>query len=276
MEINGYTANETWLNLIEQIIVCGKPVSPRNMSCLEVVNMHTTIYMHSPIVTAIKRKLGYRFLFAEAAWILSGDYRVETIQPYSKSIANFSDNGLTFFGAYGPKILEQLPYVCNKLVEDDNTRQAVLTIWRENPPNTKDMPCTISVQFLIRGDKLHCIVNMRSSDAWLGWPYDTFNFSMLSALIILVIKQATSWQLDLGYLHMNLGSSHLYAQNEEMAKSCLINKGDVIKPYPILYPINEWKTTAQFRKDLWATAEQRPDDLHSQWSRIFAEGTYNK
>ena len=276
MEINGVFANETWLSLIEQIRICGKPVSPRAMSCLELVNMHTTIDMHWPIVTATKRKLGYRFLFAEAAWILSGDYRVATIKPYSKSIADFSDNGTTFFGAYGPKIQEQLVYVCNKLIEDYDTRQAVLTIWRENPPNTKDMPCTISAQFLIRGGKLHCIVNMRSSDAWLGWPYDNFNFSMLSALIILVIKQATKWQLEPGYLHMNLGSSHVYLRNIDEIEKCLESKEDVIGAVTILQPCVEWETAGQLRRDLWATAEQRPDDLHSQWSKVFAEGTYNK
>jgi thymidylate synthase len=276
MEITGYTANETWLSLIEQIKWSGKIVSPRGITCLEVINMRTVTYMHSPIVTSVARNLGYRFLFAEAAWILSGDYRVKTIQSYSKTIANFSDDTVTFFGAYGPKIREQLPYVCNKLVEDNDTRQAVLTIWRENPPQTKDVPCTIAVQFLIRDNKLNCIVTMRSSDAWLGWPYDTFNFSMLSSMVAVKLNYEVGLKLDLGCLYMNLGSSHLYLRNIDEVEKCLESKEDVIGTFPILCPCIEWETTSQLIKDLWGTAEQRPNDLHSQWSRVFADGAYNK
>lgn len=274
MEITGYTANETWLSLIEQIKWSGKPVSPRGITCLEVINMHTVTYMHSPIVTSISRKLGYRFLFAEAAWILSGDWRVKTIRPYSKTIANFSDDSVTFFGAYGPKIKEQLDYVCSKLNEDVDTRQAVLTIWRENPPQTKDVPCTIAVQFLIRDNKLHCIVTMRSSDAWLGWPYDTFNFSMLSSFVAVKLNHDFGLKLDLGCLCMNLGSSHIYSSNLLDIEQCVSNKGNHIKPPPILSPTDEWQLPHELIQDLWAIAERRPNDLRSQWGMTFANETY--
>jgi hypothetical protein len=147
MEITGFTATDTWLTLLEHVVSAGHHITPRGLSCYELVNMHTMIPMHKPIVTVTARNLGYRFMFAEAWWILSGDNRVETIEPFSTNISQFSDNGKTFFGAYGPKIQMQLDGVVEKLAKDPNTRQAVINIWRDNPPETKDYPlypiCTV-------------------------------------------------------------------------------------------------------------------------------------
>ena len=57
----------------------------------------------------------------------------------------------------------------------------IINIWRENPRSSKDIPCTLSLQFFLReaSDQLwlHTIATMRSNDAWLGVPYDTFNFN---------------------------------------------------------------------------------------------------
>jgi hypothetical protein len=50
-------------------------------------------------------------MFGEAAWMLRGKNDVATVSKYAGAITRFSDNGITFFGAYGPKIIDQLPYV---------------------------------------------------------------------------------------------------------------------------------------------------------------------
>jgi hypothetical protein len=64
---------------------------------------------------------------------------------------------------------------------------------------------------------------MRSSDIWLGWPYDVFNFSMLSAAILLTLKSVDDNFLcgNLGYLTLNAGSQHLYVPNEAAAQDCI-------------------------------------------------------
>ena len=190
---------------------------------MEIVGHRTRIRMETPVVNNPERKLGFKFMAAEAHWILTGDYRVETIAPYSKAISRFSDDGKIFFGAYGPKISNQCLYVAKKLIEDPHSRQAVINIWRENPPETKDVPCTLSLQFLYRDHELHCIANMRSSDIWLGWPYDVFNFSMVAAGLLLSLRTIDDKFLccNLGYLTLNAGSQHLYVSNEEGAKDCI-------------------------------------------------------
>jgi thymidylate synthase len=56
-----------------------------------------------------------------------------------KGITRFSDDGITFFGAYGPKIITQTSYIVNTLCNDQDSRQAVLSIWRENPKSSADI-----------------------------------------------------------------------------------------------------------------------------------------
>jgi thymidylate synthase len=213
------TANEVWRETVKKLLQVEATVSPRGKPVKEILANKTVVDMHYPVLTNMGRKLGYKFMAAEALWIMQGDNKVSTIAPYSKAISSFSDDGEFFFGAYGPKIQDQIVYACRKLVEDQDTRQAVINIWRENPPNTKDVPCTLSLQFIYRAHKLHCIATMRSSDVWLGWPYDVFNFTMITAKVLLELRmQKDLFQYgDLGNLHLTAGSQHLYLTNEPSA-----------------------------------------------------------
>jgi thymidylate synthase len=223
LDPNPLSASSVWKKTLKALITQPVVASPRGMPIMEIVGHRTRINMSQPVVNNPARNLGFKFMAAEAHWILTGDNRVSTIEPYSKAIKNFSDNGKTFFGSYGPKILDQMTYVIEKLLKDPHSRQAVINIWRENPPETKDVPCTLSLQFLYRDHELHCIANMRSSDIWLGWPYDVFNFSMISAGVLTVLKDASDNFLcgNLGYLTLNAGSQHLYVSNEAAAQDCI-------------------------------------------------------
>lgn len=210
--------NQTWLNLVNRLLTCGAEVKPREIMTRELCAFQTTIDMNQPVMSVKERKMGYRFMCAEAWWILSGDNRVSTISPYSKHIKNFSDNGITFAGAYGPRVVDQLAYIVDSLAKDEVSRQSVLTIWRPNPRDSKDIPCTVSIQWMIRDGKLHCFDYMRSSDAWLGWIYDVFNFSCVSMYIVLALRER-GIHVELGGLTLTATSQHLYEYNFESAHS---------------------------------------------------------
>lgn len=223
-------ANAAWLSLCEAITSRGSEEFPRGQRTLELIGHTTKFDMNRPLINVKERKLGYKFLAAEAWWIINGSNRVDEIAPYSKMISNFSDDGITFRGAYGPKIVDQLPWVAEQLKNDPHTRQAVLTIWRERPGTTRDYPCTLSSQWLLRRDKedklrLNCQVTMRSSDAWLGVPYDWFNFSMISAFLIAYMRtaypDAFTETIHLGNMTFTAGSQHLYEQHLEQAANCV-------------------------------------------------------
>lgn len=220
-----HNANFEWLSELSWAFNKGNDVTPRGQLTKEVLQQTSIVNMRRPVVTLPERKLSTKFLGGEAYWILSGDNRVETIAPYNKNIVNYSDDGQTFFGAYGPRILSQLDYVIDKLKSDADTRQAVLTIWRENPPETKDVPCTVAVHFMIRDHKLNCHVYMRSNDLWLGFPYDVFNFSMLSHLVCCKLNAFVVENggviIEPGMLYHTASSRHIYEQHFEQVEQLI-------------------------------------------------------
>lgn len=214
-----------WVNLLRDIMKYGNTVNPRGSETRELLHKSTAFRMVYPVVDCDDRKLSYKFLAGEALWILAGDNRVDTIEPYNKVISNFSDDGETFFGAYGPQIDAQLGYVVNSLVNDPDTRQAVMTIWQQNPQPTKDFPCTVALTFNIRNGKLNCHAFMRSSDAWLGFVYDMFNFTMIACRILWLYVQATQDdEVILGDMYWTGVSSHLYEPHFEKAKWLIDNE----------------------------------------------------
>jgi thymidylate synthase len=213
--------NIVWKKLISDLINQVGTYSPRGAATKEILGYQTQIDMNNCVLDVPKRNIGKSFRYAEAAWILSGDNRVKTIAPYSKMISQFSDDGVRFFGSYGPKIVDQISYVIDTLHQDKNSRQAVINIWREKPPKSKDIPCTCSLQFLVRDNKMQCIATMRSSDAWLGWPYDVFNFTCVSIYTLLQLKHLYNELYTLGTLTVNAGSQHIYERDWEKAKVCI-------------------------------------------------------
>lgn len=217
------STNTAWLKALNDCLTRGKESKPRGKPIKELMGYQTVTPMEWPILTIKERHLGYKFMAAEAAWILSGDNRVNTIAPYSKAISNFSDDGYFYHGAYGPMIRDQLHSVIDALNSDPDTRQAVLTIWRPNPRPSKDIPCTVSIQFLLRDGMLHVIDTMRSSDLWLGWPYDVFNFSMLARYVICHLKHKP----DLGVLILQAGSSHLYEEQWKLAEAIVNSSSEM-------------------------------------------------
>lgn len=214
--------NKVWGQLLSDINTLGSEVSPRKSVTRELLGHQTTIDMNQPVVSVFSREMGYRFMCAEAWWILSGKNRVADIKPYSKHIAQFSDDGIMFNGAYGPMLVDQLPYIVESLVKDKETRQSLATIWRPNPRDSKDIPCTVSVQWLIRDGKLHCFDYMRSSDAWLGWVYDVFNFSCVSMWIVLALREH-GVDVELGSLKLTPTSQHLYQHNFDASYNVMCN-----------------------------------------------------
>lgn len=258
-----HATNYAWRELISSVMDNGVAVKPRDQNTLELLNAVSEVAMSHPLLNVRGRKLNYRMACAEAAWILSGSNRLSEIEPFVKKMREFSDDGLTLAGAYGPKFVDQASYVVDCLVNDPYSRQAVMTYWRERPRATKDVPCTLTLQFLWRRDLLHLIVNMRSSDAWLGWPYDVFSFSMAAAWVAIALRQrwpsAASlgrYNLStpaLGKLWLNAGSQHLYERDWGKLDA---DGPDYWEPAFDYQPldVSEFEHPEQLTEHLWALA----------------------
>lgn len=225
------TASAVWLATLETVLASGLHAAPRGKPTVELRQNTAVIDMAHPLVRCPLRKLSVRFACAEALWILDGDNRVEPLAKYAPAMREFSDDGVTLAGAYGPRIVEQLNYVIATLQKDRDTRQAVLTIWKPCPAPSKDIPCTVAMAFAIREEQLNCHVFMRSSDIWLGMPYDTFSFSMVATYIACLYNMglhAGAAPVRLGALYLTAASAHLYALNYDGAEACIAD--DVAPP----------------------------------------------
>lgn len=204
-----------WFDLLGRLYRDGQLVSPRGYETHELLGVQLCVdNMAKNILVHPARALSYRFAIAEWLWIAAGREDVATVAKYNKHIAQFSDDGVTFAGAYGKRLAPQLDYLLENL-RKPHSRQAVASIWTPSPGSSKDVPCTLSWQLLARDGVLHAIVNMRSSDIWLGLPYDFYNFSQMT--------NSLAGELDLvpGSLIFNLGSSHLYDRDREKAAAVL-------------------------------------------------------
>lgn len=266
------STNQVWFNLISSLMSDGDEVLPRGLRTKELMAYQTKVDMGRPVLTLDERKLGYKFMPAEAAWILSGDNRVKTITPYSKAIAQFSDDGLTFGGAYGPPVVDQLPWCVDQLIADPLSRQAVLTIWRPRPGRSNDIPCTVALQFMLRRPSdddayhIYCNATMRSSDAWLGWPYDVFNFSMISGMVAaMIMHRQPGLEVKMGELRLTAGSQHVYHRHWDACEEILSGNVSEAFQYDSFDPSDFWTNPFDLVDHLWALAEREHGLTRSPW-----------
>lgn len=179
----------------------------------EIVNAVTVI--NDPtrcIMTNNIRKMSMRYAVGELLWYLSGNNKLEEIQKYTKAWDRMSDDGETVNSNYGFCIMDkygfdQWEYVEQMLRDNPATRQAVIHIKTADDTASKDVNCTVCLQFFIRDGKLYMTTYMRSNDIWLGFPFDVFQFTAMQVLM--------SMKLGVGlgtYTHIAC-SLHLYKRN---------------------------------------------------------------
>ena len=89
--------------------------------------------------------------------------------------------------------------------------------------STKDLPCTVSLQFLIRDNKLHLIVNMRSNDLFMGFCYDVIIFTLWQEKMLVELKEFFP-ELKNGHYYHNANSMHIYSNNYRKIKKILNDK----------------------------------------------------
>jgi thymidylate synthase len=253
-----------WKTLIGSLFSQGHEASPRGIRTREIINVTLEISKGlNNIIISDHRDLNYRFMVAEWMWITAGFDDVKSLAKYNSIMAKFSDNGEILNGAYGPRLDHQWSYINKTLQSSPDTRQAVSVIWTPSPTPSKDIPCTVSLQWLIRQDKLHVTVNMRSSDVWLGLPYDYFTFSQLTNGL------AANLGIEVGSVTMNLGSSHLYESNFHGAQQVLVDNSEGYLSSPLILLSDGIPLKSEFGQILDQTFDTQ--GLSSLW-RLYAEG----
>lgn len=157
----------------------------------------------------------------ELCWYLAGSNELDFITYYISEYKDYAD-GDRIFGGYGPRLfnwagLNQLENVAHLLRKKNDSRQAVIQLFDRHDIllEHEDVPCTCTVQFMRRHDRLHMFTNMRSNDAYKGLPHDIFCFTMLQEIMARTLK------VDVGTYKHAVGSLHLYDKDLKVAQQFL-------------------------------------------------------
>lgn len=182
------------------------------LNAVTVIEDPTRCFMKNKI-----RKMPVRYALGEMLWYLHAGRDIKSIQLYTHNWDRMSDDGMNVNSNYGYCIrdkygFDQLKSVLELLKDDPSTRQAVIHIkepqeYKGLDSRSRDINCTVCLQFFIRDEKLYMTTYMRSNDLWLGFPFDVFQFTSLQ------VYMAMELGVGLGtYTHI-AGSLHLYMRD---------------------------------------------------------------
>lgn len=184
-----------------------------------------------------QRDFSISYYVAESLWYLTGNDLTSWISNYSSFWKNISDDGVTANSAYGCRIFKphdrvcknlsedwtQWDYVVDELCRDPDSRRAVIHI--RSPQDSilasKDVPCTLSLQFFLRDDKVHMVVSMRSSDLIFGIAYDIPAFTLFQEMLANDLSMRLSREIGLGEYTHTSNSLHIYDRHFEMCAKIL-------------------------------------------------------
>lgn len=185
----------------------------------------------------------------ELLWYLAGTNALDFIAYYIPGYNDDSEDGRTIYGGYGPRLFnptgnDQVTNILNLLRGKPSSRRAVIQLFDADDLaiDRREIPCTCTLQFMIRNERLHMFTNMRSNDAFLGLPHDIFTFTMLQEIL------ARSLSVELGMYKHFVGSLHLYAKNIEGAQKYLDEGWQSTVSMPVMPSGDPWPSISSILK----------------------------
>jgi hypothetical protein len=181
----------------DRILKNGSPSVPRGLPVIQCIN---NAMAFSPGIVYRRPHDNPAIGFVELFQFLLGTFdvkQIEVVAPHARL------DLFTGQSAYGPRTIGQFERVIAELRADPASRRAMVFIadkW-DLPPT---LPCTLSMQFQISSGRLITTVNMRSSDAVWGLPYDMIQFGGVAMMI------ANCLNVEPGWVQVNMGNGHVY------------------------------------------------------------------
>jgi len=216
--------NELYLQIIKEVSSNPQYVtSPRGMQIKETTGIVARLTNPKKCLITLKdRKLNYAFAAIEKLQYLSGNTDVDGLVYYNEGFKNYANDYGIFDGAYPERLAYWYRHVYELLKADPDTRQAVMSIYgTQDRHKSKDIPCTVMFQFMIRNGKLNMISYMRSNDVLWGFPYDTNGFCFVQQALAAMLG------VEVGYYELHAGSLHIYTERENQLTTLLVNKDEL-------------------------------------------------
>jgi thymidylate synthase len=196
----------------------GSDVIVRGMATREVVGRVTTLDRPLERYLFLPKRHNHVFAqFAETMWVLAGRNDIAWLARYLSRAPDYSDDGQTWHGAYGPWAghVDQLDNVRRLLSVDLASRRAVMSLFdpERDFADSKDIPCNNWLSWIAREGKLHLSVAIRSNDAMWGFSgVNAFEWSILQEVMAYWLS------LDVGAARYFAHSFHLYDHHSKRAR----------------------------------------------------------
>jgi len=188
-----------------------------------------------PLLTT--KKIFVKGVIEELLWFLRGSVNSKELEKKGVNIwkGNSSREYLDSNGFYdyeegylGPiygfqwrsfnGLIDQLKYVLNELILE-NSRRIIMTAW--NPCQLKEQalpPCHILYNFYKDNDYLSCMMYMRSTDLFLGLPFNIASTTLLT-LIIAKVSGMKIKEIAISMCDCHLYEEHIKAVDEQLQRT---------------------------------------------------------
>lgn len=220
-----------YLKLLAEILKNGKSKPSRGIVNLKSIfgyQLHFDLRQGFPLLTT--KKMPFEILLYELLWFVSGSSNIKYLQEHKIHYWDeFADKDLNLGPVYGVqwrhwkgpdgKEFDQLQWAVDELINNPHSKAIIVSAW--NVADLKAMrlpPCHTMFQFDATKGKLRLQLYQRSSDVFLGLP---FNIAQYSLLLMMVAKLTG---LEARELVVSIGNAHLYENQIEPAKEQLMRK----------------------------------------------------
>lgn len=169
---------------------------------------------------------------AEVAWFLLGTRDASFIREYAPIWDKFlEDDGHTIAGAYGHRWREafgrdQVADAIKTLRRNKTDRRTVVMAWDPGSDGlgqpSKNVPCPLGFTLSVVNGRLNSAIVLRSSDTFVGLPYDVMGHALLMNAFACSIGGVLP-----GVMSVTLAHPHLYLKHEQMAREALGGRGSL-------------------------------------------------
>jgi thymidylate synthase len=175
-----------------------------------------------PLLTT--KKLHLKSIVYELIWMLRGDTNVRFLNEHGVRIWDeWADERGELGPVYGAQwrswngpdgqVVDQIAGVVKEIRGNPTSRRLVVSAW--NPALVDQMalpPCHTLFQFYVHAGRLSCQLYQRSGDIFLGVPFNTASYALLTMMI------AQAADLQPGEFIHTFGDAHLYLNHLEQAR----------------------------------------------------------
>ncbi|WP_198033525.1 thymidylate synthase [Maribacter sp. 1_2014MBL_MicDiv] len=223
LSLKAKTLDDLLYNVLKSLIEEGLDVNPTKGKNKEIFGACLVLENPRARLSQTESKGKAFSAIGELLWYLSGSNNLDFIEYYLTKYGDYSDDGKTIHGGYGPRFWNnnncdnQIQNIIDLLSKKRNSRRAVIQLFDSSDLSEEynDIPCTCTMQFVIREGALKMSVYMRSNDAYIGLPHDIFCFTMLQEII------ARELGVELAEYYHFVGSLHLYDNSLKLAEGYL-------------------------------------------------------